>query len=178
MTSALVVGMSSDRLPVWEAYDYDTVLGLPWDPEWANFDLLFEMHDRSLWERRGADYLEKLKNVWQPLYMQQHFEDIPNSHSFPFDVIDHTYYNSSLAYMMGYLSRFKKLKRVDIVGCALRDEEEYGYQRPNMEYWIGVLRGQGKEVNVLGDSALLEFCPNISFLDEVQTYKEKYGYLR
>ena len=178
MKNILIMGMSPDRV---EAYknreEYELILGLPWDGDWARFDVLFEMHDRKLWERRGESYLERLRDAPQPIYMQQAWEDIPTSTGFTFlNKPQAWYYNSSIAYMMAH-AIMARPARIDIAGVALRDTEEYAYQRPNMEHLIGYAEGMGIKVEILGDSCLKEFCPNILFLDELQTYKERYGYL-
>jgi hypothetical protein len=178
MSNILIVGMSPDRVPAWKD-KYDAIYALPWDDEATPYATrLFEMHDRALVERRGCDYVPQLNRQEVPIVMQHRFGDIRYSEGFPWECVPTClrYVNSSIAYMMIWAIR-ANATRIALTGCALTDGEEYSYQRPNMEYLIGYARGLGIEVEVLGESSLLRFHPNIMFLDEMQTYKERYGYL-
>lgn len=175
----VVVGLGpnkTDALKYCGAPGYK-VVGLPWDGDSQRYDYWVEMHDRSLWERRGEQYIKRLQESTIPIYMQEVYEDIPMSRKFPFHCMPSSfYYNSSPAYMLA-LCLQHCASGVEIFGVNLRDEEEYAYQRPNIEYIMGYLEGKLCRVNVHGDSSLKEFYPNILFNGEMQCYNEKYGYL-
>lgn len=177
----LVAGLSPDRVPIWEDVEFDVKLGLPWDPLWYQYDILFEMHDRELWETRGVNYVRRLQGLQVPILMQEAHSDIP--HGEPFWPHPSTkgapYYNSSIAYMLAEVSTCSVPTHVYITGVALADHEEYSYQRANIEYWIGVLEGKGHKVHIYGDSCLMKFHSDIMFDGVLQTYEEGiYGRLR
>ncbi len=180
MSTIVIVGLADSSKE--RALNYvgraDTRLyGLPWDGEWYQYDLLFEMHDRSLWERRGEDYVERLANCPIPIVMHQHFPDIEQSTPFPFhDMPSCFYYNSSFAYMLATAIK-ERPDKIVICGCELGDEEEYSYQRPNAEYLIGYAEGHGIVVHVEQPTCIKQFMPDILFLDELQSYKGRYGFI-
>ena len=64
------------------------------------------------------------------------------------------YLESSIAYMMA-LAILEKVDRIGIWGVDLHCESEYVYQRPNLEYLIGLARGKGIKVFIPPQSALL-----------------------
>lgn len=155
--------------------------GLPWDGDWASYDRLFEMHDLELIRTikcRPKDYEKKLIDCWQPLYMQEAYKDIPTAKRYPFEeVSDYTddYYNSSIAYMLG-LAIAEGIPNITILGVNMRDAEEYLYQKPNLEFLIGVASGLGAQINIDERSGLCQFNPKgIKFGKEYVTYKERYG---
>jgi hypothetical protein len=96
-----------------------------------------------------------------PIFMQQHWDDIPNSIAFPLKEatdllpVDYPYFTSSVAlililtYLMGY-------KRVELYGFDMGTTTEYHYQRANGEYIMGFLQGKGMEIYVPPESSLLK----------------------
>lgn len=155
--------------------------GLVWDSEWAKYDRLFEMHDLNLIRSikcRPSGYEDKLRECWQPLYMQEYYKDIPNAIKYPFkQVIEYTgdYFNSSIAYMLA-LAISNEIPVITILGVNMLDAEEYRYQKPNLEYLIGLASGIGLQVNLDEQSGLCQFNPKgIKFGNEYVTYKERYG---
>ena len=153
--------------------------GLPWDPLGHRYSRWFEMHDRSLWERRGPEYLELLQTSEVPVYMQQHYDDIPASVAFPVEhvaeVIGADYFNSSIAYMLGLA--ILEAQNIEIYGVDNHTDGEWFYERPCNEYLIGIARGRGLNVWIHPDSSLCKFMPNIHFNGEIQTYRGRYGWL-
>ncbi len=105
-----------------------------------------------------------------PVYMHQVENDIPMSVRYPMneiaDLIGRTsngtpYLESSMAYMMAHaIYEFSQSHRSDgmkigIWGVDLAADTEYSYQRPNMEYLIGLARGMGINVYVPKVSSML-----------------------
>lgn len=135
----------------------------------------FEMHDQRLLDsehsKRGADYEQRLKEC-KRLYTQENY---------PFSAVAHTigkdYWNSSIAYMMA-LAIHEKAEQISIYGVDMDGTDEFAYQRPNMEYLIGIARGKGIRVYIPHQSALCRFEPKgIKFYDHEPTYVERYGWL-
>ena len=152
--------------------------GLPWSPLAHRYSRWFEMHDRSLWERRGPEYVETLQNAEVPIYMQKREPDIPRSVEFPLQeaiALGGDYFNSSIAYMLA-LAAIEGAD-VDLWGIVNSLQEEFAYERPCNEWWLGVIKGRGGNIWVSPDSYLLQFMPHIMFLDERQKYITRYGWL-
>ncbi len=150
--------------------------GLPWDAKsWAHMDRHFEMHDQRLLDgphsKRGPDYAQRLADC-KRLYTQDNypFEAVAAS-------IGQAYWNSSIAYAMA-LAIHEGARAIGIYGVDMDGTDEYAYQRPNMEYLIGVARGRGIAVYVPPESALCRFEPRgIKFYDHMPTYTDRYGWL-
>lgn len=152
--------------------------GLPWSPVEHRHTVHFEMHDRSLWERRGPEYIEHLRSSTTPIIMQREHDDIPASIAFPLDraiALGGDYFNSSIAYMLALAA----LERYDvrIYGVDNDPHGEWINERPCNEYWIGILRGRGQQVWVHPDSHVTRFHPQIDYNGELITYKDRYGWL-
>lgn len=176
----VIVGLGRNKEAALQIKDAE-IWGLVWDSEWAKYDRLFEMHDLDLIRSikcRPNDYENKLKECWQPLYMQEAYKDIPNATRYPFEqVMDYTgdYFNSSIAYMLA-LAIAEEIPVITILGVNMLDVEEYRYQKPNLEYLIGLASGTGLQVNLDESSGLCQFNPQgIKFGNEYVTYKDRYG---
>ncbi len=90
-------------------------------------------------------------------------QDIPLSVRYPIEdvtaligktALGTPYLESSIAYMLA-LAIHERVDRVGIWGVDLHCESEYAYQRPNLEYLIGLGRGLGMKIYVPPQSALL-----------------------
>lgn len=136
-----------------------------WAASYKRVDLLFEIHDYMAEEVVGKDYHANLVKMNIPIVVSDDCPFEPNEKIvFPFDqakeLIDGTYLTSSIAYMMAY-AILQGAKEIGIWGCDLAvDDNEYFYQRPCMEQWIGFAKGKGirvtiPEVSSLGKSAFI-----------------------
>lgn len=156
--------------PTWEKW------GLPWDDKyWTRMSRHFEMHDKRLLasehSKRVPDYFDRLSDCIF-LYTQDNypFEDVAKS-------IGQAYWNSSIAYAMA-LAIHEGATEIGIYGVDMDGTDEYDYQRPNMEYLVGVARGKGIKVYIPEQSAICKFQPQgIKFYDHNPTYVERYGWL-
>jgi hypothetical protein len=59
-----------------------------------------------------------------------------------------------MPYMMAYAIE-AGYKNIQIFGVEMSHDSEYAYQRPNMEYWIGIAKGKGINVQVPANCSLL-----------------------
>jgi hypothetical protein len=116
--------------------------------------------------REDGDYhVGGLRMAKVPVYMLERHEDIPQSVALDMVAITKAvgktaqgtpYLESSIAYMVAQaLLELKPGDRVGIWGVDLHCESEYAYQRPNLEYLIGLARGMGIKVYIPPQSALL-----------------------
>lgn len=142
------------------------IWGLAWDLL-PRADVLFEMHENWRFflgnEEDAARHKAWLIGAETPIYMLKKEHDVPNSIEYPMDkVLELTrptcfgtpYLESSIAYMMA-LAILEGADRIGIWGCDLATGGEYAYQRPNMEYLIGLARGRGIKVYVPAQNTLL-----------------------
>lgn len=156
--------------PSWQKW------GLPWDEGfWPRMDRHFELHDLRLLtsehSKRKPGYLKRLQEL-ERLYTQENY---------PFDEVAESigayYFNSSIAYAMA-LAIHEGAEEIGIWGVDLATTEEYAYQRPNMEYLIGIARGKGIKVHIPEDSALCKFVgTGIRFYSHLPVYVDRYGWL-
>ena len=152
-------------------WDWD-VWGLPWDADYPRIDRFFEMHDRLLLEKpeamRCADYWDRLGYL-SPVYMQHVHDDIPGSVAYPLQEVRETvfkgfprwdqtdWYNSSPAYMIA-LAIHKQVDTIGLWGIDVLDGSEFTYERPCLEYLMGLAVGKGiKIVLPEGPTALGKF---------------------
>lgn len=180
-----IVGLSpaTHHMAPWGDPDWE-IWGLPWDEGyWPYMDRLFEMHDMRLLEsehsRRKDGYFDRLKDCGVPLYMQS-ADDSIGSIAYPFDDVAETtgyYWNSSIAYALA-MAIHEGATEIGIFGVDMKGDDEYGYQRPNLEYLIGLAIGKGIKVYIPDESPLCKFQPTgIKFFDHEPTYVGRYGWL-
>ncbi len=171
------------------------IWGLPWDEgRWPFFDRYFEIHPLDLLRKPEAQrrdgYEDRLKSL-PILYMQEAYEDIPNAIRYPVEkVVDNLgfdYFNSSISYLMG-MALLEGVDKIGIWGVDMADLEpvpgdpsytsEFAYQRPNMEYLIGLARGRGVDVYIPERSPLTKFHgEGIPLGLMYPSYPQRYGYL-
>jgi len=133
-------------------------------PDKARADRWFEIHNRTSPTKNRPEHIKWLQQCPVPLYMWQHYEDMPNSIPYPLEqVIDFTYskglrlslpdntekknryITNSISYMF-LLAWMEGFKEIHIYGVDLAQNEEYYYQRPNLEYFIGAAQATGVKV--------------------------------
>lgn len=154
--------------------------GLPWDEGyWLHYDRLFEMHDLRLLEsdqcKRRPGYIDRLKTVDVPLFMQQAY--FPSALAYPLDIAPRGYYNSSISYAMA-MAIHEKPVEIAVYGVDMDAKDEYAYQRPNMEYLIGYAEGKGIKVSIPEMSPLCKFNgEGIDFYSMKPNYVDRYGWL-
>lgn len=162
--------------PTWQKW------GLPWDEGyWMQLDRCFEMHDMRLLDskhsKRKDGYLDRLADCAN-LYMQEQY--IPNANVYPFDEVAKTtgyYWNSSIAYALA-MAIHEGAEEIGIYGVDMKGDDEYGYQKPNIEYLIGLAIGKGIKVTIPDVSPLMKFNPvGVKFFDHTPVYIDRYGWL-
>jgi hypothetical protein len=142
------------------------VWGLAWDSNACRYDRTFEIH--ADWRKDGPKHEAKLRDC-PNLYMAR--ADLPGSTQYPKEAIDLAggYLESSIAYMFA-LAMHEGAQEIGLWGVEMKSDEEYGYQKPNMEYLIGLARGKGITVTLPEGCALLK--PSNQF-----GYHGRYGWV-
>lgn len=152
---------------------FDTLAEAPFnDPEWEiwtmahrlghkNFprvDVGFEIHV----EKHMTDfdnYSKFLKDPTIPVYIRPDLvSKYPKCKAFPMQkaqkLMGKEYFASTFSYMMTK-AILDGAAEIGLYGINLTADEEYFYQRPNMEYLIGLAQGKGIKITIPKKSALL-----------------------
>ncbi len=158
----------------WEVWGNNNIYSVVEKP-----DRWFEIHQiskekkmmKEVYYRRGKKeigtyrpisiekYLLQLDKLGIPVFMRQKNELIKQSIEFPFEEIYQNFifhyftctfcWQLALAIMMGY-------EEIALYGVDLEDYWERKYQRPAVEYWLGLAQGMGIEIKIPLDSSLLK----------------------
>jgi hypothetical protein len=140
------------------------------DPEWEiwsmnqlyrhiprsdrHFDIHHNWHEHVV---EGTDHVGWLTNAQIPVYMIERLPQFPNSVTLPIqrliDLNGKDYFSSSIAYMIA-LAIADGFTHLRIFGVDLIVGDEWDYQKPNAEFWIGVASGKGMIVGIPPESAL------------------------
>jgi len=126
-------------------------------------DRWFELHNRALVEvcrarDNGAAHIEWLKDCKIPVYMQKHYDDIPNSVEYPIEEYIkkyRDYYTNTVSYML-CMAIDEGYNEIHVYGVDMAQNTEYSEQRPSVEYWIGYAEGRGIKVYIPPESDLLK----------------------
>ena len=117
----------------------------------------FQLHKRWDYTRRQnrASTTINVKDHWAwlrqdhdfPIYMQQEWEDIPDSVEFPLDEMckdfgiegnPHlVYFRNSTAYLIAF-AVWMGFKEIGIYGWELASETEMMYEKPSALFWLGI----------------------------------------
>jgi hypothetical protein len=142
----------------------------PWrDPDWQvwglawrtlpRIDRVFEVHAPGLWPSYAPErYLARLQGYGARLMLQEANPDLPEACLIHKEEIEAQIkgvdiWTSSIAFMLAQ-AYYERPEEIAIYGVDLLEEDEYGHQRPTLEYLIGFIRGRGIPVYVPENSAL------------------------
>ncbi len=139
-------------------------------------DRLFEIHPLEYLELKSKGENNGQNKHWDwllkehpfPIYMQEVFPQFPSSVQYPFEDVyalmggikrgerkePKPYLTSSIGYMLP-MAILEGFERIEIYGVEMASGTEYGYQKANTEFWIGMAAGQGIEIYIPEISALL-----------------------
>jgi hypothetical protein len=135
-------------------------------------DICFEPHDVEWWmenwnqirswhkpERGYPKHIEKVNEHAIPYLTLKHYDFIPTSEAYPVEEIcNHfgiDYFTGGIDYMVAY-AIWKGVAKIDIYGVHTTKDDEYEYQKPSLEFWIGVAIGRGIKIKVHGPTTLLK----------------------
>ena len=126
-------------------------------------DVLFELHSRNEIENKERDKVKKEHLTWMqnakiPIFMIQHFDDIPSSIPYPWQHIIEkygTYFTNTISLQIA-LAIDLGFKEIHLYGVNMANDEEYASQRPSVEYFVGLARGAGITVYIPDESDILK----------------------
>ncbi len=148
----------------------------PWlDPSWTFWvhassvlsiphlraDRIFDLHPRHVFtmERKNGfkNYYEFLRQCPTVIYMQNRYEDIPQSVRYPLEMVRQQWPNvplgSTTAYMIA-LALLEGVTHIGMWGLDYQAKSEYEEQRPNVELWCGIAMGMGVQLVIPSVSPL------------------------
>lgn len=137
---------------------------LSWDPCWEKADRLFQMHDLDYIEdtlhlHPDKDAANRHRTVESmPVYMREQY--FPHVTRYPLEdvikTIGRDYFESSIAFMFA-LAIHEGFEEIGMWGVGMKANTEYAYQRPNMEWLLGLARGRGIKIYMPESTPLLKF---------------------
>lgn len=118
----------------------------------------FQIHHRASYDanvRRDMSHhgwMQQVKDF--PIYMQEQNQDVPMSVPFPRDMIEEAfnsrYFTNSISWEIA-LAVLEGFKEIHVYGVDMAQSSEYSFERPSVEYWLGIAAGRGIKV-VLPDA--------------------------
>ena len=130
----------------------------PWD-RW------FETHKDHHLRQIHAESYEKVcrhyRELQIPLYMIEPRSDFPTSQRYPLEQITEQlgmhdpYFESTVAYAIAMAIAENRFSEIHLYGIDMIHDTEWGYQRPNTEFWLGYAIANGTRIVIPSNSALL-----------------------
>lgn len=115
-------------------------------------DRWFEIHDPYSASKNNPQHHKFLRDCPVPLFLQKHYPEFPRSVPFPLEQMlkfyedmgctGTRYHVCSISYMLA-LALYEGYREVGIYGVDLATSSEYHWQRPSVEFWLGLLDGLG-----------------------------------
>jgi len=120
-----------------------------------------------------------------PAYMLEHYDDVPNSIPFPFVRVFErfgNYMTSTVAYQIA-LAIIAEYKEIHLYGIDMATDSEYWFQRPCVEWLLGIAQGGGITTHVPKESSLftspfvyaIEDAPGTTGTVNVHTVRKMLG---
>jgi len=134
-------------------------------PEVTRMDTIFELHTEEIWRKDNAPF-GRFPNA--RIFLQKKADDIPGSEEFPMEAMrqkykvnkgtkdERDYWSSSIPMMIAQAID-EGYEEIHIYGIHLLMNEEYFYQRPCTEYFLGIAVGKGIKVYSPPDADILQF---------------------
>lgn len=147
-------------------------------------DRYFDLHVRACWTRGGkktAQYPKWLATNTVPIYMEDHYPEVPASIKYPKGRIlmefsyahKRHYFANHVAWMIA-LAISEGATHLGLFGINYSSQSEYERQRGSAEYWLGQLDGRGITVYLPEQCSLLR---EPALLYGYESHDEKTGKL-
>jgi hypothetical protein len=128
-------------------------------------DRWFEIHSRVSPSKNKPEHIGFLQNCPVPLYMWEHYDDMPNSIRFPKDEIvkwledqgklGAKYFTNTISWITA-MAMWMGFKEIHVYGVDMATDSEYQGQRPSSEYFIGLAEGLGIKFYIPDESDLMK----------------------
>lgn len=117
----------------------------------------FQIHSKES-VQASTDW-EKYKEITVPIYMQDHYEEIPSSVKYPLEemtkLFGYKLFRSTLDFMMA-IAIAEEYDEIHIYGVDMANNTEFAHQRPTLMYWIGRAIGMGIKIFLPDDCDLMK----------------------
>lgn len=169
MKKVNIVGKSSDGVGAPPCSDKYETWGINDLCLFRSVDKVFDMHDFK--PRYKPDDLNNpvtkiVNHVTRyniPIITLDKYDFLPTSISFPLSKVREQfgtdYFSCTMSYMMAY-AILEDVTEISMYGINMRTNDEYMYQKPALEYWIGYARGKGIKVNIKSPKSYLMCTPD------------------
>jgi len=184
------VGSLKDDRPNYWAKRVDLLIQIHASPIWRNpKNLNHGIHqklDNGQMSNSHYDWLQRPHEY--PIYMQEHYDDVPSSVKYPkeeiikallphiwrdvngkIDQVHH--FSSSTAYAIA-LAIYQGKKRIELAGIEMTSDTEYVRQRPGVFFWLGIAIGRG--IDVVLHSPLLMNDKDYGYTGEVMIQRQEF----
>ena len=149
-------------------------------------DAIFEIHTREQIDAEmvhGVDsktYIEELREMKIPVYMQEAYPDVPPAVKYPLDEMikefgvprkkdgeaPDAYFTNTISFMLA-LGIYQGFEEIHVYGVDMAVGTEYDSQRPSCEYYLGIAKGRGIKIYLPLESDLLKTRYTYGF-DEIR----------
>jgi hypothetical protein len=181
------IGSLKDCVPNYWAKRVDTLIQIHASPIWKNNGNL--NHGRQTQGANGVSHYDWLQRVHEyPIYMQDHYDDVPSSVKYPKEEIVKTLlphiwrdvkgnidqvenFTSSPSYAVA-LAIYQGKKQIELAGIEMTSDTEYVRQRPGTLFWLGIAVGRG--INVVLHSPLLMNDKPYGYTGEVMIQRQEF----
>lgn len=126
--------------------------------EVKRMDVCFEMHPKRYWGQQMVT--DRLKEFGGPVYMQDHYKQIPKSKAYPREAIKDKYHwepmgqkfyvTNTITYMF-LLAIEEGYTDISLYGIHMAHATEYAYQRACVSWVLGIVHGyilMGKDYKI------------------------------
>lgn len=129
----------------------------------AELNRYFDLHPRACWSKNGKEqtkYQDWLRKNTVPIYMQDHFPEIPASVRYPREQIlmeyggIRRYFKNQVAWMIA-LAFAEGVTHLALYGINYGHQTEYEIQRGSAEYWLGRAEERGVHLLLPDECTLL-----------------------
>jgi hypothetical protein len=163
--SRVLAPFADDSFDIWGINDLWFAMN---GPE-CRWDRWFDIHNDKVLHnnpRTGEKHWEWLKRVNDmPVYMLKKYDEVPASVKFPLEeLVEHfsddegfsgDYFTNSISFMIA-LAVYEAYSEIHVYGVNMLGSDEYEYQRPCVEYWVGFAKGRGIKCVIPKESSLLK----------------------
>jgi len=144
----------------WEVWGLNQLYKMLGEPLLQRADRWFQIHHEYVVNRFDPFQIDIFKNLKIPVYMIEKHPKVPYSIPYPLKEIlaqgyHEQYFSNIISYMMA-LAIYEDMENIYLTGCDMAYNEEYRFQRPGVEFFIGYARGKGINVGMSGGSGLLK----------------------
>jgi hypothetical protein len=144
-----------DGKPLYEIWSVGTAQA---KEDVKRIDRLFELHPKRYWGQLAVQ--ARMNEFDGPIYMQDHYEDIPKSVKYPYDEVkkkfmlpsmgDNLYVTNTITWII-LLAIHEGYKDINLYGVHMAHESEYAYQRSSCSWALGIIHGmilQGEDIKL------------------------------